>query len=204
MVMSSRLASIIVSLGVGASDCSNVSVREPARIAQIDSPTPAPVEASPAQRSDPVSFQDGRVTLVGTLYLPAGAGRHPAVVSFHAANGGTREFHAYRHLATALPSAGFAVLLFDRRGSGGSSGDFNAATFEDLAADGIAGVLFLKSRPEIDPARVGVWGVSQGGWLGPLAATMSPDVAFVVSVSGPGVSPARQMDYSAEYALKAS
>jgi hypothetical protein len=160
--------------------------------------------AGSAQSSEQVSFHNGNVTLLGTLYLPAGGGRHPAVVVFHAASGGTRDFHAYQHLATALPAAGIAVLLFDRRGSGTSTGDFNTATFRDLAADGIAGVGLLKSRRDIDPVRIGVWGVSQGGWIGPLAATMSRDIAFVISVSGPGVSPAGQMDYAAATALRAA
>jgi pimeloyl-ACP methyl ester carboxylesterase len=126
------------------------------------------------------------------------------VVVFHAANGATRDFHAYQHLSTALPAAGFAVLTYDRRGSGESSGDFTTAAFEDLASDGIAGIALLKSRQDIDPKRIGVWGISQGGWLGPLAAARSRDVAFVVSVSGPGVSPARQMDYAASNALRAA
>jgi uncharacterized protein len=154
--------------------------------------------------SESVTFRNGEVDLAGTLYLPAGPPPFPAIVAFHAANGGKRDYHAYLHLATALPKAGFAVLLFDRRGSGASSGDFDTATFKDLAADGIAGVSYLKSRREIDPARIGAWGISQGGWLAPLAATMSRDIAFVVAVSGPGVSPARQMDYAATYALRAS
>lgn len=158
----------------------------------------------PVPTSEPVTFRNGEVSLAGTLYLPSGPGPFPAVVAFHAANGGTRDYHAYRHLATALPNAGFAVLLFDRRGSGESGGDFETATFKDLAADGIAGVSYLKSRHEIDPARIGVWGISQGGWLAPLAATMSRDIAFVVAVSGPGVSPAQQMDYGATYALRAA
>lgn len=155
-------------------------------------------------RADSVVFHNRGVALAGTLHLPAGFGRHPAVVAFHAAGGGARDFPAYQHLATALPAAGFAVLLYDRRGSGGSGGDFAAASFEDLARDGLAGIAFLKMRPDIDPARIGVWGMSQGGWLAPLAASLSHDVAFVVSVSGPGVTPARQMDYSAEYALRAA
>ena len=150
-----------------------------------------------------VSFHDGDVTLSGTLYLPVGTARHPGVVVFHAAGGGSQDFHAYRHLTTALPAAGFAVLLFDRRDSGASVGDFNAATFQVLAADGIAAVAFLKSREDIEPGCVGVWGVSQGGWLAPLAATMSDDIAFVVAVSAPGVSPAAQMDYAAARALRA-
>lgn len=159
---------------------------------------------SKAPIAEPVSFQNGNVSLSGTLYRPVGPGRHPGVVVFHAAGGGTRDFHAYQHLATALPAAGFAVLIFDRRGSGESTGNSSTATFQDLAADGVAGIAFLKSRPDIDPKRTGVWGVSQGGWLAPLAATMSGDVAFVVSVSGAGVSPADQMDYAAAHALRAS
>jgi len=165
----------------------------------------APVQAASAPRApEPVTFNNGAIELAGTLYLPAGRGRHPAVVVFHAANGGTRDFHAYRHLVTALPAAGFAVLIYDRRGSGASGGDYNSATLEDLARDGIAGIKLLESRADIDPARIGVWGMSQGGWLASLAATLSPDVAFVASVSGPGVAPARQMDYAATYALRES
>ena len=155
----------------------------------------------PPPIAEPVTFSNGAITLAGALYRPAGGGRHPAAVVFHAANGGTRDFHAYRHLVTALPAAGFAVLIYDRRGSGASGGDFNAATFEDLARDGIAAIKLLESRQDIDRARIGVWGMSQGGWLASLAASLSPDVAFVVSVSGPGVKPSRQMDYAATYAL---
>lgn len=162
----------------------------------------AELAAAPAPRSEEISFRSGPVLLAGTLHLPAGPGRHPALVALHSASGGTRDFHAYAHLATELPGAGFAVLLFDRRGAGRSGGDAGSATFEDLAADALAAVSFLETRAEIDPARIGVWGVSQGGWLGPLAASHSKDVAFVVSVSGPGVSPARQMAYAAATALQ--
>ena len=159
--------------------------------------------ASQAPSSEQISFRSGNVTLSGTLYSPAGTARHPGVVVFHAAGGGARDFHAYQHLTDALPAAGIAVLLFDRRGSGASAGDTNAATFRDLAADGIAAIAFLKSRRDIDAACIGVWGMSQGGWLAPLAATMSGDIAFVVAVSAPGVSPAGQMDYAAAHALRA-
>ena len=155
-------------------------------------------------RREDVSFGNGSATLAGTLYLPPGPGPHPAIVAFHPASGGTRDFHAYRPLADLLAPAGFAVLLYDRRGEGGSTGDPASSTFEDLADDGLAGVALLRSRPDVDPARIGVWGVSQGGWLGPLAATRSRDVRFVVSVSGPGVTPARQMSYAAQFALEAA
>jgi dienelactone hydrolase len=155
-------------------------------------------------RAEPVTFRNGDVTLAGTLYLPARAGRYPAVVVLHAANGGTRDYHAYQHLATALPPEGFAVLLFDRRGEGASTGDGRTATFTDLASDAIAGVSYLASRADIDRSRIGVWGMSQGGWLAPLAATMSRDIAFVVAVSAAAVGPAGQMDYTARHALEAA
>src|SRR5262249_41731106 len=84
-------------------------------------------------------------------------------------------------------------LAYDKRGVGESTGDFKAVPFMDLADDGLAALAYLKSRKEIDTKRIGVWGLSQGGWLGPLAASRSSDVAFVIAVSGPGVSPGEQM-----------
>jgi hypothetical protein len=58
---------------------------------------------------------------------------------------------------------------------------------------GLPAVEYLKSRSEIDKHRIGVWGLSRGGWLGPLAASRSKDISFVIAVSGPGVSPGEQM-----------
>jgi pimeloyl-ACP methyl ester carboxylesterase len=66
-------------------------------------------------------------------------------------------------------------------------------SFTDLVTDGLAGVAWLKARADVNPKQIGVWGLSQGGWLGPLAASRSRDIAFVIAVSGPGVSPAEQM-----------
>jgi hypothetical protein len=63
----------------------------------------------------------------------------------------------------------------------------------DLCDDGLAAAAYLKSRKEINARQIGVWGLSQGGWLGPLAASRSPDISFVIAVSGPGVSPGEQM-----------
>jgi dienelactone hydrolase len=152
----------------------------------------------------PVTFRDGDVALSGSLFLPSGRGPHPAVVALHPAGGPTRDFPAFRHLASALPAAGVAVLLFDRRGSSQSTGEFRTASFDDLARDGVAAISYLRQRHDIDPARIGIWGMSQGAWLAILAAAQSSDIAFVVSVSGPGVGPAKQMDYAATYALRAS
>ena len=96
-------------------------------------------------------------------------------------------------MARWFAANGVAALAYDKRGVGESTGDFRSVAFMELADDGLAAIQFLKSRRDIDPKQIGVWGLSQGGWLGPLAASRSADVAFVIAVSGPGVSPGQQM-----------
>jgi pimeloyl-ACP methyl ester carboxylesterase len=85
---------------------------------------------------------------------------------------------------------GIAVLGYDKRGVGESTGDWNAATYEDLAGDAVAAVEYLKTRRDIDSAHIGLLGISQAGWIMPLAAVRSKDVAFLISISGAGVTPA--------------
>jgi len=140
-------------------------------------------------REQAVHFVSGKVTLAGTLVLPEGSGRHSAVVLFHGSGAQSRD----RFTARWFAAQGVAALAYDKRGVGESSGDFRAVPFMELSDDGLAGIEYLKSRKEIDAKRIGVWGLSQGGWLGPLAASRSPDVSFVIAVSGPGVSPGEQM-----------
>lgn len=150
--------------------------------------------ASAVHRTDtvrdlPITFRSGDATLAGTLFLPDDGRRHPAVVLFHGSGPEPRDTFMARWFA----EHGVAALTYDKRGVGASTGDFRAVSFTALAADGLAALALLKARPDIDPARIGVWGLSQGGWLGPLAASQSSDVAFVIAVSGPGVTPAEQM-----------
>jgi pimeloyl-ACP methyl ester carboxylesterase len=152
--------------------------------------------------NEDITFHNRDVSLAGTLSRPDVTGPYPAVVAAHTSAAGIRDFGVYQHLADLLSSCGIAVVLFDRRGSGGSTGDFETATFFDLAADVQAAIDFLKLRRDIDPEHIGLWGMSQGGWIAPLAASQSEDVAFVVVVSAVGVSPAEQMNYSAEYQLR--
>jgi pimeloyl-ACP methyl ester carboxylesterase len=82
---------------------------------------------------------------------------------------------------------GIAVLGYDKRGVGGSTGDWNTATFEDLAGDAVAAVAYLKTRRDIDASQVGLLGWSQAGWIMPLAAVRANDIAFLISISGAGV-----------------
>lgn len=148
------------------------------------------------------SFFTQNTTLFGTLHLPESDGPFPAVIVLHAANGGLRSYPFYRHLAEQLPAHGFAVFLYDRRGSGESGGDFNSASFDLLAEDGAAAFDLLRTIPQIDPKRIGFYGISQGGWLAPMAAVMRPQAAFQVIVSSSAVSPARQMDFAAEIQMR--
>jgi dienelactone hydrolase len=136
-----------------------------------------------------IHFASGDITLAGTLVLPAGSQRHPVVVLFHGSGPQSRDLFTARWFA----AHGIAALAYDKRGVGESTGDFRAGPFMDVCADGLAAIDYLKSRKEIDPKHIGVWGLSQGGWLGPLAASRSTDISFVIAVSGPGVSPGEQM-----------
>ncbi len=151
--------------------------------------SPRAISEGNGTREEAVHFVNGEVTLAGTLVLPQGSGRHPAVVLFHGSGPQERDLSTARWFA----GQGFAALAYDKRGVGESTGDYRAVPFMELCDDGLAGIAFLKAREDIDTKRIGVWGLSQGGWLGPLAASGSADVAFVIAVSGPGVSPGEQM-----------
>lgn len=136
-----------------------------------------------------VHFASGDITLAGTLVLPERSQPHAAVVLVHGSGPQKRDLFTARWFA----AEGIAALAYDKRGVGESGGDFRKVPFMELCDDGLGAIKYLKSRKEIDAKRMGVWGLSQGGWLGPLAASRSADVAFVIAVSGPGVSPGEQM-----------
>src|SRR5262249_59681344 len=89
-------------------------------------------------------------------------------------------------LADYLTRRGLAVLRVDDRGVGGSTGDMRTATSLDFAKDVLAGVAFLKSRPEINPKQIGLAGHSEGGLIAPIVASQSKDVAFIVLMAGAG------------------
>jgi len=128
-----------------------------------------------------LTFVNGGVTLKGTLCLPRDKGRHGAVVLVHGSGPETR-WGTSRYIADRLARAGVAALIYDKRGSGASGGDWRTASFEDLARDALAGIDVLRQRGDIDPARIGIHGHSQGGVIGPLAATLAPDkIHFIVA-----------------------
>ena len=152
--------------------------------------------------SERVRFQNGEVSLAGTLVTPGSKGPHPAVVFIHGSGRDTLGSSFADHFA----KYGIAGLVYDKRGTGESTGEFPRdaiSSFGDLANDALAGLAFLQSRDEIDANRIGFWGGSQGGWVGPLAASRSDNVAFVISVSGPGVDAHTQMNFAVPNLLRA-
>ena len=121
----------------------------------------------------------------------------------HGASAGTRDSWAYRRLSHRLAASGVAVLLYDRRGEGASHAGAADDGFRHLAGDVLAAVRLLRAHPRIDPRRVGLSGGSQGGWVSALAATMSPDVVFLVLRVTPARMPSQAELDHAEWAMRA-
>jgi uncharacterized protein len=126
-------------------------------------------------------------------YSPAGP---TALVALHGAGEGTRESASLRHLHELLPPQGVGLVTFDRRGEGESTGEETRGRFELQVEDALAVLEAL------DAERVGLWGLSQGGWIGPLAAAASDQVAFLVLLASTGVTPSQQMMYAVERQLR--
>lgn len=139
-----------------------------------------------------LTFQGADATLSGTLIIPPTQGPHPAIILLHGSGPLTRySFGPYPHFFTSL---GLAVLIYDKRGTGGSTGvrmDASTGTAmtsshypDDLAADAIAAMHLLQQREGIDPGRIGFWGSSEGGMLATQVAARSKEVAFAINSSG--------------------
>lgn len=132
------------------------------------------------------------IKLAGTLTVPSSGAPFPAVILITGSGPQDRNETVFGHqpfwvLADYLTRRGIAVLRFDDRGAGKSTGDFSKATSEDFAADVLAGVEYLKSRKEINPKQIGLAGHSEGGLIAPMVAAQSRDIAFIVLMAGPGI-----------------
>lgn len=136
--------------------------------------------------SEEIRFSSGDATLAGSLYVPKGGGPFPAVVFLHGAGPEVR-WGASRFFADYLARRGVAALIYDKRGTGESTGDWRKADFNDLASDVLAAISLLQSRPQIDAKKIGIYGHSQGGTIAPLIASKSTGVAFVISAAGAAI-----------------
>lgn len=180
--------------------------------AQPEKPPDTPTPTSAMPWSDiPVTFSSGANQLSGMLSLPNQAGPFPAIVLISGSaneNSGLRSGISNGYLldqAHHMVKDGFAVLRYDPPGVGKSTGDSRFETLEDRVAEAMAALRYLQSRPDIHPERVGLWGISQGGWVIGMAAAEHPqEVAYLVSVSGAGISVAEQQVWGVETQSRAA
>jgi pimeloyl-ACP methyl ester carboxylesterase len=145
-----------------------------------------------AEREVTVAGKTAGVTLAGVLTTPDGPGPFPAVVLIAGSGRNNRDEEVFGHpifavIADHLARHGIAVLRYDKRGVGASTGDYSVATSTDFAADADAAASFLAAQPKIDARHVGLVGHSEGGIVGPMVARSDPHIAFVVLMAGPGV-----------------
>lgn len=125
------------------------------------------------------------VALSGTLTLPSKEGVFPAVLLIAGYGAHDRDITHGEHkpflvLAEYLTRRGIAVLRYDKRGAGKSTGLYVSATTRDFADDARAGIDYLKTRPEINPNKIGVIGLSEGGLIAAMLSAECPDIAFAV------------------------
>jgi len=151
------------------------------------------VRLTPPYREEEANFSNMSVNvrLSGMLTIPAGPGPFPAVVLLSDAgpqdrDGTVGDFAPLGLLADYLTRRGVAVLRFDDRGAG-KSGGTPAVTTVDLVSDAQAGLNYLRTRPEIDLAHLGLVGHGEGGNVALLAAAQPLPPAFVVALAAYGL-----------------
>ncbi|OBC12038.1 hydrolase [Mycobacterium sp. 852013-50091_SCH5140682] len=135
--------------------------------------------------------------LDGLLALPkTGSGPFGLVVFVHGDGpaDATRDSF-YRPIWESLARAGYASLSWNKPGIDGAPGNWLAQSMADRTAEVTAAIDWARSRPDIDPHRIGGWGISQGGWVLPEAAVQRPDMQFVILV-GAAINWLRQGEYN--------
>ncbi|GAA1389408.1 alpha/beta hydrolase family protein [Catellatospora chokoriensis] len=157
--------------------------------------SPAAADAAATPYSPPagltatdLTFRNGGTELHGSVVRRADldpAVRHPAIVLVHGSGAGPREELGQE--AEVFARAGLVTLIYDKRA------DYTKThrDYSALADDAVAGVRAVAALPDVDPARTGLWGLSEGGWIAPLAASRSAEAKFLVTIGAPGLPPAR-------------
>jgi uncharacterized protein len=181
-----------------------------ARSSKVTPTLPPTSISSTPWTEESVTFPSGSNKLYGALNLPNKPGPFPAIVLI---SGSANEYSGLRpgifdvymkDQAQNMVKNGFAILRYDPPGVGLSTGDSRFETIDDRVEEAMAALHYLQSRTDILPDRIGLWGVSQGGWVIGMAAADNPqDVAFLVSVSGAGISIAEQQVWGVETQTRA-
>jgi len=153
----------------------------------------APLASACAQGAvEEITFRSGSFTVVGDLRLPGGAGPYPVVVFVHGDGPNSRTGGVtYPPIMERMRRAGYATFAWDKPGTGESTGEIDRSRVIDQRAQIVLdAVAMLKRRPDIDAAQIGLWGISQAGYVMPRALERSADIAFMIAIScagAPGV-----------------
>jgi pimeloyl-ACP methyl ester carboxylesterase len=169
---------------------------------EVTTTTVAPIatstETEPARPPvEEIRFRSGDFEVVGDLRFPAGDEPYPAIIMVHGDGPATR--HGAVNFGPTIEifqRNGYAVFSWDKPGSGESTGEFGEGHgLEQRAAILADGINVLVEHPTIDSTRIGLWGISQAGWVMPLALELTDDVAFMIVVSGGAEDSIEQMVY---------
>ena len=192
-----RPALLLAALACTASACGGGDAATAPTTSAAATTTPTVVDWPDEPVTEEAAFISGDFEVVGDLILPGGEGPYPAVIVVAGSGAQTRTSSpTYNTVREAFGDAGFAVLSWDKPGSGESTGEFTEGNgLRERAAILHDGLQFLATDPHIDPHRIGFWGVSQAGWVMPLALEAGANAAFMISVSGGAEDSIEQMAY---------
>lgn len=140
------------------------------------------------------TFETSVATAVGDLragiWVPPTDRPLPGIVLVDGSGDGA--FDGWGEWPQRIADCGAVVLAHDKPGCG-SPGDWRDQSFEDRARESLAAWRVLREHPSTAGQPVGLMGMSQGGWVSMLAASLHEEpVDFIISMSGPGVSPRAQ------------
>ncbi len=147
------------------------------------------------EREDVTLKTDDGNTLKGTIILPNSDPPYNGMVLTHGSGPDTRITGAYIAKAHLAVENGLAVLIYDKRGAGESTGE-GWANLSRLTKDALGMIELMRKHPDINGENVGIGGSSQGAWIAPKAAYLDSKIAFVLAVATPGISVAEQNIYS--------
>lgn len=136
--------------------------------------------------------EKANIVLAGTLSLPSKDGNFPVVVLITGSGPQTRDEEVVGHkpfyvIADYFTKNGIAVLRYDDRGFGKSTGVFKNSTSYDFATDVESAVSYLRTRKEINVTKIGLVGHSEGGLIAPMVAVNDSNINFIVLMAGTGI-----------------
>ena len=148
-------------------------------------------------RDEEIVFYSGAFKIVGDLKLPEGESPHPVVIFVHGDGPNNRTAGGtYLPIMERMERAGYATFAWDKPGTGESTGQIDRSLLgEQRAQIVVDAVDILKAHSNIDSEKIGLWGISQAGYVMPRVLTMNKDIAFMIAVSCPGVAGVDQGAY---------